>query len=162
MIIAEVPSRRISGVVDGCGEGWGKVSDSLLLPAQSLRAHVVLVWPAFSFFPEPLGAIGLEGLRSQNQDLEQFPLNGLPSHSRRWKRLSFLTLEENGAIQWGPGPLLILLPIIPWVIRDLAVPKLKEGRGAQLRSWGGGGKECWQTEGRGVNRVRSARGTQRA
>lgn len=144
------------------GRGGGKFQIHCSFLPRVLE--LMLSWSGqhFHSFQKPLGAIGLEGLRSQNQDLEQFPLKGLPSHSRRWKRLSFLTLEESGAIQWGPGPLLILLPIIPWVIRDLAVPKLKEGRGAQLRSWGGGGKECWQTEGRGVNRVRSARGTQRA
>lgn len=129
----------------GAGRGRGKFQ--IHCPFQSLRVHVVLVWPAFSFFPEVFGAIGLVGLHFQNQDLEQFPLKGLPSHSRGWKRISFLTLEESGEIQRGQGPLHILLPIVLWVIKDLAVPKLKEVRGAELRSWGGGGEERWQREG---------------
>lgn len=68
-----------------------------------------------------------------------FPMQSL-------ERPSFLGLGESGETQWGQGPLLILLPVTPWIIRDPAVPKLREGKKAEPRSWSGGGKECWQTE----------------
>lgn len=58
-------------------------------------------------------------------------------------------LEESGETRWGQGSLLILFQVIPWIIKDLAVPKLREGRGAEPRSWGEGGRKWWQTEGEG-------------
>lgn len=37
-------------------------------------------------------------------------------------------LEESGETRGREGPLLILLPVIPQIFRDLAVPRVKKGK----------------------------------
>jgi len=143
VIICWISFRWIWGVIRAWSKGGGKSQvHRPILPSIMLCCSGQHVQLFFS-----------ENFRGQRAEMSVFsdpgfgavPSGQLPSLGAR--KTIVLMLEERRETQQGQGPLLTFPPVIPQIIRGLAIPKLKKGEELNTEAEGGSGKECWQTVG---------------